>query len=322
MSNAQDIRKALERIKAHVVGDARPHWDVSMETTASRGYIADLCDAALAQPQAAQPVAPAELRGLDTATRVRFYEHDFYVLSNFSAFTLQWKGIRFDTSEAAYHWEKFLGDSGVAQLTRHFIQTAPSAHEAFKIAEQNKEHRRADWNDVKVGIMLEILRAKAAQHEYVRRKLLATGDRELVEDSWRDDFWGWGPNRDGKNTLGRLWMQVRAELRIATPPTEPAPQAEPATVGELPPLPATDEWIDALVMEYRQRIYPQDMHPHFERALVRAALASAPHAREPLNFDRLQSVMAAHFGGRELTDDEADSAEAFARAVERAHGIG
>jgi len=103
---------------------------------------------------------------------------------------------------------------------------------------------------------------------------------------------------------------------------EPAPQAEPAAVGELPPLPATDEWIDALVMEYRQRIYPQDMHPHFERALVRAALASAPHAREPLNFDRLQSVMAAHFGGRELTDDEADSAEAFARAIERAHGIG
>lgn len=49
-----DIRKALERIKAHVVGDARPRWDVSMETTASRGYIADLCDAALAQPQAAQ----------------------------------------------------------------------------------------------------------------------------------------------------------------------------------------------------------------------------------------------------------------------------
>lgn len=149
---------------------------------------------------------------LDTDTQVFFYEQDFYVLSNFSAFTLQWKGMRFDTSEAAYHWEKFSGDSGEAELTRHFIKTAASAHEAFKIAESNKKHRRQDWDVVKVDIMRDILRAKAEQHEYVRRKLLATGDRELIEDSWRDDFWGWGPNHDGQNMLGKLWMEVRSEL--------------------------------------------------------------------------------------------------------------
>jgi len=49
--------------------------------------------------------------------------------------------------------------------------------------------------------------------------------------------------------------------------------------------------------------------------------AAAPAQPEPLNFDQLQRVMSQHFGGRELTDDEADSAEAFARAIERAHGI-
>ena len=64
------------------------------------------------------------------------------------------------------------------------------------------------------------------------------------------------------------------------------------------------------------------------RVSLMAALASAPstppHAvveDVPLNFDQLQKVMSKHFGGRELTDDEADSAEAFARAIERAHGI-
>lgn len=151
-----------------------------------------------------------EATSLDTPERVRFYEHDFYVLSNFSAFSLLWKGIRFDTSEAAYHWEKF--EEHYTAL-RHEIATAPSAHEAFKLAERNKHCRRRDWDDAKVQIMREILRAKADQHEYVRRKLLATGERELVEDSWRDDFWGWGPNRDGKNMLGRLWMEVRAAIR-------------------------------------------------------------------------------------------------------------
>lgn len=146
----------------------------------------------------------------DTDRKVFFYEQDFYVLSNFSAFTLDWKGDRYMTSEAAYHSEKFtLND----QDLRLHIRMAPSAHEAFKIAERNKEHRRPDWDDIKVDIMRDILRAKVAQHEYVRRKLLATGDRELIEDSWRDDFWGWGPNRDGKNMLGRLWMEIRAELQ-------------------------------------------------------------------------------------------------------------
>lgn len=148
----------------------------------------------------------------DTDRQVFFYEQDFYVLSNFSAFTLDWRNIRFDTSEAAYHYEKFVGGGARASAVAHNIACAPSAHEAFKIAERNKELRRPDWDDVKVGIMRDILRAKVEQHEYVRRKLLATGDRELIEDSWRDDFWGWGPSRDGQNMLGKLWMEVRAEL--------------------------------------------------------------------------------------------------------------
>lgn len=147
--------------------------------------------------------------GLDTDTRVCFYEQDFYVLSNFSAFTLLWRGIRFHTSEAAYHYEKFPDAPSVQSA----IAISISAHEAFKIAERNKAVRRTDWDLVKVDIMRDILREKANQHEYVRRKLLATGDRELVENSWRDDFWGWGPNKDGRNQLGKLWMEIRSEIR-------------------------------------------------------------------------------------------------------------
>jgi ribA/ribD-fused uncharacterized protein len=150
-----------------------------------------------------------DLHKLDTATQVFFYEQDFYVLSNFSAFRLWWKGREFDTSEAVYHAEKFPDHPEL----RFAIECAKSAHDAFKLAEKNKTHRRSDWDAVKVFVMRDILRAKAEQHEYVRRKLLQTGNRELIEDSWRDDFWGWGPNRDGKNMLGKLWMEVRAELR-------------------------------------------------------------------------------------------------------------
>jgi ribA/ribD-fused uncharacterized protein len=153
--------------------------------------------------------------GLDTDERVYFYEQEFYVLSSFSAFAIYWPvhGVetRFDTAEALYHWHKFPDEPGIQMA----IRAAPSAHEAFQIAQREAARRRPDWDAVKVDVMRSILQAKVAQHEYVRRKLLETDTRELVENSWRDSFWGWGPNRDGRNMLGKLWMEIRAELRSA-----------------------------------------------------------------------------------------------------------
>lgn len=146
---------------------------------------------------------------LDTDEIVCFYEQEFYPLSNFSSFTLWWHGLRFDTSEAAYHWEKFPDDP----ILRDFILRAPSAHEAFHRAQVNSHRRRRDWDSIKVGVMRDILVAKVTQHEYVRRKLLETGGRQLVENSWRDDFWGWGETHEGQNQLGKLWMEIRSELR-------------------------------------------------------------------------------------------------------------
>lgn len=165
------------------------------------------------------PSPPPEVRG----DEVDFYEREFYPLSNFASFTLFWpvsprEGLRrFDTSEAVYHWEKFNGNipTNDQRTIQSQIRLALSAHEAFKIAESSRKHRRPNWDGEKVDVMRRIIRAKAEQHEYVRRKLLETGDRPLVEGSWRDDFWGIGPNRDGLNMLGKLWMELRAEISAA-----------------------------------------------------------------------------------------------------------
>jgi len=149
------------------------------------------------------------MHGLDTEQQVFFYEQEFYVLSNFSAFALEWKGEVWMTSEHAYHSEKF-DDPTLLEALR----TTRSAHDAMKLAYANHSLYRPDWDEVKLDIMKDILRAKVAQHPYVRKKLLETGQRELVENSWRDDYWGWGPNRDGQNHLGKLWMEVRAEMEL------------------------------------------------------------------------------------------------------------
>lgn len=147
---------------------------------------------------------------LDTDTHVYFYEQDFYVLSNFSSFRVYIDDIDFMTSEHAYHYFKFEDNPNIAFDIIH----ARSAHDAFKIAESYKEFRRSDWDDVKIGIMSKILLAKVRQHEYVYRKLMETGNRILVEDSWRDSVWGWGEDQQGQNLLGNLWMEIREYLRV------------------------------------------------------------------------------------------------------------
>lgn len=162
------------------------------------------------------PLPTIECHGLDTPDRVCFYEQDFYVLSNFSSFKVSWGPYTLDTSEHLYHWRRFfLADSYDADKVANQIMHSRSAHDAFKIAQANKHLQISTWDQIKVAEMRQILRAKAEQHEYVRRKLLATGDRELVENSWRDAWWGIGPNGDGLNMLGKLWMEVRSELRAS-----------------------------------------------------------------------------------------------------------
>lgn len=150
--------------------------------------------------------------GLDTDEQVCFYEQEFYVLSNFSSFRLLWCDQDFDTAEHAYHWTKFVDETpGLAKI-RDLIRASRSAHQAFNIAQENRGHVRRDWYAVRHDVMRDILRAKADQHEYVRRKLLETGNRRLVENSWRDSYWGEGSDGTGLNHLGKLWMEIRLEL--------------------------------------------------------------------------------------------------------------
>lgn len=152
---------------------------------------------------------------LDTDKQIFFYEQDFYVFSNFSSFRVSVDGLVFDTVEYAYHWQKFAypitsGNAVTCKSIRTMIEKANSSHMAFKIGQDFKEHRDPHWDEKKLGVMERLLNLKVDQHSYVRKKLFDSQDKELVENSWRDSYWGWGEDRQGQNTLGKLWMKVRA----------------------------------------------------------------------------------------------------------------
>jgi len=61
--------------------------------------------------------------------------------------------------------------------------------------------------------MREAVRAKFTQHAELREKLVATGEAKIVEHTEKDAYWADGGDGSGKNMLGRILMELRAELR-------------------------------------------------------------------------------------------------------------
>jgi ribA/ribD-fused uncharacterized protein len=139
--------------------------------------------------------------------KILFYDREFYMFSNFSSFMVEYKGVLWMTSEHAYQASKFVDAPLIEQ-----IKNARSSHDAFKLARANPDRVKPDWDNIKLQIMDEIVRAKHSQHAYIQKKLLETGTKEIVEDSPVDSFWGWGSDRKGENNLGKIWMRLREEL--------------------------------------------------------------------------------------------------------------
>ena len=140
---------------------------------------------------------------------IGFYPREFYPLDNFSSFKVEVDGYLYPSLEEAFQCALFLPD--YPELVEQ-IKKSHSAHEAQKIMHENKDKVKYN-NDEKVEIMEKLLRLKIEQNPYVLKKLLETKDYYIVEDSPKDSYWGWGPNRDGNNQLGKLWMKLRDELR-------------------------------------------------------------------------------------------------------------
>lgn len=83
---------------------------------------------------------------------------------------------------------------------------------------RNFKHLRYNWDALKVHIMLDLLRDKF-KDPVLRKLLIETGDRDLIEgNTWFDYFWG-VCGGVGENALGKLLMVVRSEVN-GGPPVE------------------------------------------------------------------------------------------------------
>lgn len=136
-------------------------------------------------------------------------------LSNMAGgYPLTINGVRILTSEALYQACRFPHLPDVQKLI--IGQNSPMT--AKMKSKPYRKDSRSDWDSVRVRIMYWCLRVKLVQHwDKFSELLLSTGNMPIVEESYRDQFWGAKPldpdTLYGENALGRLLTKLREKLK-------------------------------------------------------------------------------------------------------------
>ena len=137
------------------------------------------------------------------------FRGEYRWLSNFHEHPIHHLGLVFPTTEAAYQATKRLDDWD-------FIREVASQRSPGKAMRLGRSLpiTTPNWHkSVKFSVMRELNTQKFLDDD-LGRKLLATGDEELVErNDWGDRVWGVCEGT-GANHLGRILMEIRRNLRL------------------------------------------------------------------------------------------------------------
>lgn len=134
------------------------------------------------------------------------FEGEYEFLSNFYEVSVEYNGLTYGSSEAAFQAQKCMTDEERQAFTKYSPDKSKRAGKRVKL--------RSDWEDVKLKIMEDVLRAKFTQHKDIAERLIDTGGKILIEgNDWGDVFWGADSQTgEGENHLGEILMKIRGEL--------------------------------------------------------------------------------------------------------------
>ncbi len=148
-------------------------------------------------------------------------------LSNMAPYPVEYQGIQYRTTEALFQCMRFTDHPKVQEEIR--AQKSPMA--AKMIAKKHRAllNRGGSWDEAEEHIerMRICLKLKLEQHQELKKMLLDTGEATIVEDCTARPrgsakFWGAVLENGqwvGRNALGKLWMELREELRRASSTT-------------------------------------------------------------------------------------------------------
>ena len=143
----------------------------------------------------------------DRSSKLLFRGHKS-PLSNFYPIEMRTYGKQFKSAEAAYQFIKAesMGDHNAAQR----IMQAQTGLQAMKIAANINTDEK--WQHKKFAVMENIIKDKLRVCDSARQTLLDSGSKTIVEDT-AHEFWGRGTEGQGKNMLGKIWMDFRKQLQ-------------------------------------------------------------------------------------------------------------
>jgi hypothetical protein len=143
---------------------------------------------------------------------IYFYKADdsYGCFSNFSLHEIHIQNLDWPTVEHYYQAQKLVGTRDHYLIET--IRASETAMDATKIGRHPSRSLRDDWENVKIPVMREAVFIKFLTHLDIQQVLLETGDRELVEDSPVDYYWGCGKDKTGLNHLGKILMSVRQQI--------------------------------------------------------------------------------------------------------------
>ena len=126
-------------------------------------------------------------------------------LSNFYNNPLVLDGVEYSNAEAAFQAQS-AADKG---SKRKFARLSGIKAKAYGC----RIVQRDDWDEqAQIDAMREVLIAKFKDKE-LAKKLCNTGNEELINmNQFRDEYWG-VTTRGGRNKLGEMLMEIRAELQ-------------------------------------------------------------------------------------------------------------
>ena len=151
---------------------------------------------------------------------IRFYkanEKPYGAFSNLFPRPVTFQGRTYPTAEHAYQAGK-----PRTEAVRVWLLSAPTpALLAMAAHGLYTWDVASNWSSTKTDRMRAVLRSKFTQHPDLSSLLLSTDNARLVEaahaDTSTNRFWGEVKGK-GRNMLGRLLMDLRAELRSHTHP--------------------------------------------------------------------------------------------------------
>ena len=137
------------------------------------------------------------------------FQGKYRFLSNFWYAKVTLDGVTYPTVEHAFQAAKTLYPA-----EREKVRACKSPSDAKRTG--RTVTLRNDWEDVKVGVMYDLVWQKF-QRPDLKNLLLDTGDQVIEEgNNWNDRFWGVCPpgSGQGENNLGHILMIIRHHLRL------------------------------------------------------------------------------------------------------------